>query len=276
MGGNLQNYEIVDRFGNVTKGVDCESTGYTLDPQEAVQYVSSHDDFRLFDMNAFKAAPGTSPEDLGRMQSLANSIIALSQGIPFFTSGVEIMQSKSLDRDTFNSGDWFNRLDYSLETNFFPSGLPIEGKNAERWNFSVAILNSPIAPTRAAIQACKDHLKEMLEIRMSSPLFRLQTAAEISNRLIFFNDGPAQVDALITFLVQDDHEPMLVVINADKFQQVVTFSDSRIVSRSFGLHPVLKASSDPVVTKARETGPGKFVVPARTTAVFVGQQAVYL
>ena len=57
--GNLQNYEFVDRFGSLTKGIDYESTGYTLDPQEAVQYVASHDDFRLFDMNAFKAAPGT-------------------------------------------------------------------------------------------------------------------------------------------------------------------------------------------------------------------------
>lgn len=31
------------------------------------------------------------------------------QGIPFFHAGDEMFRSKSLDRDSYNSGDWFNR-----------------------------------------------------------------------------------------------------------------------------------------------------------------------
>jgi hypothetical protein len=31
------------------------------------------------------------------------------QGIPFFHAGDEILRSKSLDRDSYNSGDWFNK-----------------------------------------------------------------------------------------------------------------------------------------------------------------------
>lgn len=275
--GNLQNYEIVDRFGSVTKGVDCESTGYTLDPQEAVQYVSSHDDFRLFDMNAYKAAPGTSPEDLGRMQSLANSIVALSQGIPFFTSGIEIMQSKSLDRDTYDAGDWFNRLDYSLQSNNFPAGLPLQDKNGERWNVSIPVLNSPISPSTSTMRACTDHLQELLAIRMSSPLFRLQTAADISSRLHFYNDGPDQESGLITFSLYDETSPMLVVINADKFGKDLTISDTNVLSKRFVLHPILQSSSDPVVQTAHaKEEAGQFWVPARTTAVFVGSALQYV
>lgn len=39
------------------------------------------------------------------------------QGIPFFHAGDELLRSKSLDRDSYNSGDWFNR--YGLNMKFF-------------------------------------------------------------------------------------------------------------------------------------------------------------
>lgn len=36
------------------------------------------------------------------------------KGIPFFHAGDEILRSKSLDRDSYNSDDWFNRFSFSL------------------------------------------------------------------------------------------------------------------------------------------------------------------
>lgn len=36
------------------------------------------------------------------------------KGIPFFHAGDEILRSKSLDRDSYNSGDWFNRFAFSF------------------------------------------------------------------------------------------------------------------------------------------------------------------
>lgn len=45
----------------------------------------------------------------------------LSQGIPFFHAGDEMLRSKSIDRDSYNSGDWFNRSTtspYDLPTTF--------------------------------------------------------------------------------------------------------------------------------------------------------------
>lgn len=36
------------------------------------------------------------------------------KGIPFFHAGDEILRSKSLDRDSYNSGDWFSRLDFNV------------------------------------------------------------------------------------------------------------------------------------------------------------------
>jgi hypothetical protein len=41
--------------------------------------------------------------------------------------GVGLFQS--LDRDSYNSGDWFNRLDFSYKSNNFGVGLPGAEKN---------------------------------------------------------------------------------------------------------------------------------------------------
>ena len=46
------------------------------------------------------------------MHRLGLSIVALSQGVPFFMAGDEILRSKSEDRNSYNSGDWFNRIDW--------------------------------------------------------------------------------------------------------------------------------------------------------------------
>lgn len=37
------------------------------------------------------------------------------QGIPFFHAGEELLRSKSLDCDSYNSGDWFNRCDFKCD-----------------------------------------------------------------------------------------------------------------------------------------------------------------
>lgn len=45
------------------------------------------------------------------MATLAQWLVALSQGIAFFHAGDELLRSKSLDRDSYDSGEF---LDYSV------------------------------------------------------------------------------------------------------------------------------------------------------------------
>ena len=47
-----------------------------------------------------------------RINRIAVAVVAFSQGVPFFHAGDEILRSKSLDRDSYNGGDWFNRLEF--------------------------------------------------------------------------------------------------------------------------------------------------------------------
>ena len=50
---------------------------------------------------------------------MGTSIVGLAQGIPFFQMGQDILRSKSLDRNSYDSGDWFNRVDWTYAGNNF-------------------------------------------------------------------------------------------------------------------------------------------------------------
>ena len=52
-----------------------------------------------------KAAAEEDVETRVRRCWLASALVAFSQGVAFFHAGDEILRSKSLDRDSYNSGD---------------------------------------------------------------------------------------------------------------------------------------------------------------------------
>ena len=52
---------------------------------------------------------GEGAHELGGLCRLALATVMLSQGRPFVHAGDDLLRSKSLDRDSYNSGDWFNR-----------------------------------------------------------------------------------------------------------------------------------------------------------------------
>ena len=122
--------------------------------------------------------------DRVRMQNLGIDLLALGQGIPFFHAGMEILRSKSLDRDSFDSGDWFNKLDFTYTSNNFGVGLPPAEANMENWSLMKPLLADPARkPAKADILAALDHFKTMLQIRKSSKLFRLGNAADVNARV---------------------------------------------------------------------------------------------
>jgi pullulanase len=126
--------------------------------------------------------------------------------------------------------------------------------------------------SKADIMNATAHFQEMLQIRKSSPLFRLATAEEIQNQVKFYNTGANQTPGLIVMAISDpanldsNYQMVVVVFNALPTEQ--TFNDSSFEGMTFELHPVQQNSNDPVVKTAKFDA-GTFTVPARTTAVFV-------
>jgi pullulanase len=283
LAGNLRDYAFESATGEVVTGAEVDyngqPAGYTLDPQEHIVYVSAHDNETIFDAIQFKAPLEADTEARTRMQNLANSIVMLSQGIPFFHAGDEMLRSKSLDRNSYNSGDWFNAIDWTMQDNNWGHGLPLEGDNGDRWDIMRPLLGDPnLAPTADDIRLCYAVFREWAEIRRSSPLFRLQTAEEISARLRFLNTGPDQIPGVIVMEISDtvgaDLDPnasaIVVIFNAAPAD--VLFTEESLAGQGYALHAVQAQSADAVAQRSSYDARGAFLVPGRTTAVFVAPQ----
>jgi pullulanase-type alpha-1,6-glucosidase len=281
MAGNLRDYQFIDRFGNLVSGADIDyngsPAGYTLDPQEEITYISKHDNQTLFDINVFAAPVGTSLAERVRMQNVGLSTVLLGQGVPFLHAGSDLLRSKSLDRDSYNSGDWFNQLDFTYQDNNFGVGLPAAWANESSWSVMQPFLADPaLQAEQDAITRMAELTRELLSIRYSSRLFRLQTGQEVQARQVYLNTGPDQLPGLIVMTLSDklevdldpDFGSIVVLINANDEAQ--TFQAEQVVGLSLALHPVQRASVDPLVkTSSFDPAVGEFKIPGRTTTVFI-------
>ncbi len=288
LAGNLADYTLVDMTGNSVKGKQVDyngqPAGYTADPQEHIIYISAHDNQTLYDNNAYKMPLGASMDERVRAQNLGISIVALAQGVPFFHGGVDMLRSKSFDRDSYNSGDWFNKLDFTYQDNNFGAGLPPQDKNGENWDLIRPRLANPdLKPAATDIISSVMHMREMMRIRKSSPLFRLETAEQVETMLHFYNTGPEQIPGLIVMELHDASGAVVgggyprVVVLFNATDEAVTFSEAALAHLDLTLHPVQAHGYDPVVkTSTYDAATGSFTIPARTTAVFVQKVTFYM
>jgi pullulanase-type alpha-1,6-glucosidase len=281
LAGNLKEYIFPDGVAGVGISYNGAQAAYTRDPQENIVYVSAHDNETLWDAVQAKASEAASVQDRIRMHNIAMDLTMLAQGVPFFHAGDELLRSKSLDRNSYNSGDWFNRLDFTYQTNNWAVGLPPRGDNADKYPLIQPLLADPaLRVSQADILGSLAHFETMLQVRKSSALFRLRTEAEVKRRMTFFNLGNDAVPGLIVYgldntgadRLSDPFDQIVVLFNGSP--EPITWGDSAFAGGSFVLHPLLAASADAVVRQsAFEAASGAFTVPGRTTAVFVQARA---
>ena len=276
LAGNLAGYEIVRADGKKIPGVlinyNGVPAGYTTDPQENIIYVSAHDNQTLFDAIQVKAPAEATIADRVRMNNLALSIVMFGQGIPFFHAGDDTLRSKSFNPNSYNSGDWYNKLDWTYESDNWGVGLPLEGTG--QWEIYKPLLADPkLAPAKSDIEFASAVFREFLQIRKSSKLFRLETAEQIKSDVSFYNTGPNQIPGLIVMDLKDtknidpNYKEILVLFNAHP--NSVTFSDPAFVGKDFVLHSVQQKSRDARLREAKfGSANGTFTIPGRTTAVF--------
>lgn len=278
--GNLRDYTFVDRTGSEVTGADVDyngsPAGYTADPQEAVTYVEAHDNETLFDSLAFKLAPGTSMAERIRFQTLSLSTTAFGQGVSFWHAGGEALRSKSLDRNSYDSGDWFNLLDHTGIENGFARGLPPRADNADKYQFMQPLLADPaLKPAPADIAAAREQALSLLKIRKSSPLFHLGSAELVQQKVSFPIGGPEQTPGVIVMHIDDttgsdtdaERTGVVVVFNASATSTTQTVEAT--AGQSYGLHQVqLNGSDETVKESAFDPVTGSFSVPPLTVAVF--------
>jgi len=254
-----------------------QPAGYASAPDEVVNYVENHDNQTLFDIGVFRLPAATSSQDRARVQVLGMAVDAFAQGIAYFHAGIDVLRSKSLDRNSFNAGDWFNRIDWTYRDNHFGTGLPQADDNGRDWPLLKPLLaNAAFKPAPADIAFARDAFRDLLAIRASSTLFRLPTAAEIEQRLRFFNTGGTQTPTVVGAhldgrgLAGANFAGITYLINVDKVGHTV--ADPLAASARMRLHPVFLSDrvADKRATQATFDGAtGAYSVPPRTAVVFV-------
>ena len=135
-------------------------------PTQMISYVSCHDGLCLVDR--LKASmPGATPEQLVRLDKLAQTVVFTSQGIPFIYAGEEVMRDKQGVGNSYKSPDAVNAIDWRRKTT----------------NGDVFM-----------------YYKRLIDLRKSHPAFRMGDAEKVWKHLEFL---PVEGQNLIAFRLKD-------------------------------------------------------------------------
>lgn len=280
LAGSLRNYRMATADGTVKALQDIpygdQPTGYVSQPSEVVNYAENHDNLTLFDSLVYKLPRDTSSAERARVQMLAGALVAFSQGVAYFHAGQEILRSKSLDGNSYDSGDLFNLLDWSYQSNSFGDAVPdLQGSPEANAISRTLLKDAQLKPSAQDILWTRNAHLDLLKIRKSSKLFRLETAQDVQVRLSFFNTDPQADPRLIAGHLQgydlNDFAELIYFVNASEKAQSLVIP--QLAQKAFELHPV-QASPQAADARPRENAKyqkanGAFDIPARSAVVFV-------
>lgn len=157
---------------------------WAAQPDQCVNYVSCHDNNTLFDRLAL-AAPEAPREVLVQMNDLAAAFCMLSQGVPFFQAGEELLRSKPgrkgrFDDNSYRSGDRVNALKWE----------DLDQEDCAR---------------------TVEYYKGLIAFRKARPSLRLTTREEVWRKVHPQRCGGEHVAA---FHIDEDREELFVAFNA--------------------------------------------------------------
>ncbi|MBA6435292.1 pullulanase-type alpha-1,6-glucosidase [Streptomyces sp. GMR22] len=275
LSGNLADYTFTDTGGRRIKGSEVDyngsPAGYAAAPGDALAYADAHDNETLYDALAYKLPAATSAADRARAQVVALATATLSQGPALSQAGTDLLRSKSLDRNSFDSGDWFNAIHWACEDgNGFGRGLPPAADNESKWPYAKPLLTNPaVRPGCAEITGASAAYRELLRIRTTEKAFSQATAEGVQRALSFPLSGTGETPGVITMRLG----ALVVVFNATPSRQSQTVP--ALAGTPYALHPVQAHGADATVrTSGYDRATGTFTVPGRTVAVFTASGAV--
>ena len=172
--------------------VNYSKEPWALEPTQMMSYVSCHDDMCLVDR--LKASiPGITPDELIRLDLLAQTVVFTSQGVPFMLSGEELLRTKLGVHNSFESPDSINQLDWTNKTKY-PKVF--------------------------------DYYKNLIALRKNHPAFRLGSADLVRKHLEFL-DTPVKTLAfrLKNYAGRDDWRNIIVIFNAGNTDTEVTIPE---------------------------------------------------
>lgn len=165
------------------------------EPIKTINYVSAHDNHTLRD-KLFLSTDFNQRDYLEAMQKQANAIVLTAQGVPFIHAGAEFMRSKptsnGYDGNSYESPDSVNQL---------------------RWDLKVEHLD------------VFNYYKGLIALRKTHPAFRLETAAEVIDKLSFLYEDETniiayQIDNMDWSIEGEKWGKILVIHNGGEFKKL--------------------------------------------------------
>ena len=158
---------------------------WAANPEQSINYVSCHDNNTLLDRITL-AVPEAPMAQRVKMNCLAAAFSILSQGVPFFQAGEELLRTKpakvgKFDHNSYKSPDNVNSI---------------------KWN----TLDDPL------YQTTLEYYKGLLAFRKAHPLLRMHKKDEVWEHIRPIRTNNPHV---ASYLLEDDNERLFVVFNAD-------------------------------------------------------------
>ena len=97
--------------------VNYSNEPWAAQPNQAISYVSCHDNHTLWD-RLLNSQPNASEAEKIKMAILANTVVLTNQGVPFLHAGVEMLRTKDGEENSYKSPDAINQLDWSRKTKY--------------------------------------------------------------------------------------------------------------------------------------------------------------
>lgn len=164
--------------------VNYSKAPWAEQPTQMISYVSCHDDMCLVD-RLRASVPGITPEEVAKLDKLAQTAVFTSQGVPFIYAGEEVMRDKKGVHNSYNSPDSINAIDWRRKT-----------EHADVFAY----------------------YKGLIQLRKEHPAFRMGNAELVRKHLEFL---PVEGSNVVAYRLKenangDAWEDIVVVLNARK------------------------------------------------------------
>ncbi len=170
-------------------------TPWACSPQQSINYVSCHDNHTLLDRLTISLRKTPRAERIRRSR-LAAAFSMLSQGVPFFLSGEEMLRSKPIgwghfDENSYRSGDSVNAL---------------------RWGW----LEKP------EYQRNAEYYKGLIALRKAHPCLRLRTREEALSSIKAL---PCKAPGTVAFRIRSSSERLIAIFHSGDHPTEFTLPD---------------------------------------------------
>ena len=173
----------------IRTAVEGSMNYFTASPQETINYVTSHDNFTLWDKIA-QSNPDEAEADRIKMDELAQAVILTAQGIAFLHGGEEMLRTKGGNCNSYNAGDAVNQFDWSRKARYW-----------KVWRYYASLIH----------------------LRRYHPAFRMRPANDIQTHLSFLSSPENTLMFKLSGHANGDSwENILVIYNPNKTSELCT------------------------------------------------------